>query len=400
MCALSDTDIVVIGAGPYGLSIGAHLAARGLRFRIFGHAMETWRANMPEGMYLKSPGKASSLSDPCDTHSLANFCAGNGHEYRDWDWPVPVQLFAEYGQWFQRNLVRLLETRNVLACSRAADGFRLQVEGGETIRARSVVISSGFQHSARIPKELKGLPAERMSHSSAHSSLASFRGKRVVVVGAGQSALESAALLKESGASPVLLARRERLEWNPAPVLRRTPYEEIRRPRTGLGVGLRYAFYEHPFLPFYYLPRAMRHRQVDSVLGPAGAWWLRERVVGQIPGRLGWSLRAARAAADEVVLQVEGGGRTEELRADHVIAATGYQVSPASFPFLDQDLRRAVRWENGSPALSRAFESSVRGLHFVGVASARCFGPVMRFVDGAQVTAPRLAEHLARRHKG
>jgi hypothetical protein len=393
----SETDVAIIGAGPYGLSVGAHLAARGVRFRIFGRPMETWRASMPEGMFLKSPGRSANLSDPAGTHTLRRFCALNGFEYRDWDLPVPIEVFVSYCQWFQQELVRSVESADVLTCSRGPKDFRLRLAGGETVAAKSVVVSNGYRHSARTPEELSSLPPHLVSHSSAHHSFAPFKGTSVVVVGAGQSALESAALLKESGASPLLLARRDCLDWNHPPILHRTPYQEVRYPRTGLGVGLKYAFYEQPFLPFYYLPRKIRHQHVDTVLGPSGAWWLRERVVDRIPRMLGWRLRDARSISDRVLLELERDGQKTDVRADHVIAATGYHITPRSFPFLGADLQAAVRWDNGSPTLSTRFESTVPGLHFIGPASARCFGPVMRFLNGAQAAAPRLADHLARR---
>lgn len=394
-----STDVAVIGAGPYGLSLGAHLAARGVRFRIFGRPMEAWRTAMPEGMRLKSPGRASNLSDAGGTHTLERFCALNGREYADWDLPVPVETFVQYGEWFQSRLLPRLESRDVLACSRGSEGFRLQLEGGDTVTATSVVVSNGFRDSARPPRELTGLPPELASHSSAHHALGSFRGKRVIVVGAGQSALESAALLKESGASPILVARRSDLHWSPPPAPRAI-WRAARQPRMRLGIGWRYAFYEHPSLPFSYLPAGLRKQQVDTVLGPCGAWWLRERVVDRLPILLGCTLRRAWSGSGEVVLEVQRGDETSELRAEHVIAATGYRVGPASFPFLSPELCAALRWEARGPSLSRTFESTASGLHFIGLASAGRFGPVMRFVAGVQPTAPRLARHLTGRYGG
>jgi cation diffusion facilitator CzcD-associated flavoprotein CzcO len=359
--------------------------------------METWRAAMPEGMYLKSSGRASNLSDPGGVNTLERFCALIGHEYQAWDLPIPVELFVRYGEWFQSRLLPSLETREILTCGRDSDGFRIELEGGDTLAARSVVVSNGLRHSGRIPAELSGLPPEFASHSSTHNAFGSFRGKTVIVMGAGQSALESAALLKESGASPILLARCAEVAWSQPPA-RPTFWRKLRQPRMNLGLGWRYAFYEHPSLPFTYLPGGVRKQLVETVLGPCGAWWLRERVEGRLPMLLGWTLLRATSRSGEVVLEVRRGGQISELRADHVIAATGYRVSPASFPFLSPELCAAVRWENGSPALSRAFESTAPGLHFMGLASAARFGPVMRFVAGARATAPRLSDHLARRH--
>ena len=60
----SKVAVVVIGAGPYGLSIATHLRAQQLSFRIFGEPMASWRHHMPQGMSLKSEGFASDLYDP------------------------------------------------------------------------------------------------------------------------------------------------------------------------------------------------------------------------------------------------------------------------------------------------------------------------------------------------
>lgn len=396
---LSRTDVAIVGAGPYGLSIAAHLAARGVRFRIFGPAMHSWRANMPRGMYLKSRGCASNLSTPTRGHTLEEFCRSIGVAYSDWEQPISGELFARYGEWFQKRLVPNLDPRHVISCESNSDGFQLRIEGGETVAAKAAVVSSGYIASARVPEQLASLPAELVSHSSHHSSFESFRGKDVIVIGAGQSALESAALLKEAGANPSLVARRHQIAWA-GPEGERTLLQKLRAPRTALGGGWKMVFYEHPSLPFHHLPSDLRRRTVDTVLGPFGAWWLRDRVVDQLPLLVGWRLRDAHGASGGVRLRIERDGETRELSADHVVAATGYQVSPASFPFLAPGLKAAVRWQFGSPSLSRYFESSVPGLHFTGLASAYSFGPVMRFVAGASVTARRLCAYLGARHPG
>jgi cation diffusion facilitator CzcD-associated flavoprotein CzcO len=354
---------------------------------------------MPRGMYLKSPGHGSSLSDPAGTHTLGAFCMLAREPHGRWKLPVPVDQFVRYGQWFQKELVPNLDERNVVTCNATGDGFLLELEGGEKVAARSVVVASGFRHSARMPPELQALPKELVSHSSAHQCFEPLSGRDVVVIGAGQSALEGAALLREAGGSPTLLARRENVSWNPAlPDVPRLD-QRIRRPDTGLGVGWKYVFYTHKLRPFYYLPRDTRHRLVATTLGPSGAHWLRDRVVGRVPMMLGWTVSSARERSGKVVLRIQRGEETSEVRADHVIAATGYQVTPHSFPFLGHDLRSRIVWDDGSPALSRNFESTVPGLHFTGLAAAKRFGPVMRFVDGVHPSVPPLAKVLASRFR-
>jgi hypothetical protein len=80
--------------------------------------------------------------------------------------------------------------------------------------------------------------------------------------------------------------------------------------------------------------------------------------------------------------------------ADHVIAATGYRVDLRALAFLEAGLRARVSTIEGAPALSPDFESSVSGLHFVGVAAANTFGPVMRFLLGARYASRRITRHV------
>jgi len=89
-----------------------------------------------------------------------------------------------------------------------------------------------------------------------------------------------------------------------------------------------------------------------------------------------------------------------EFFADHVIAATGFRVNLESIPFLDPSLLTRVRHVRYGPALSAHFESSVTGLYFVGYAAAETFGPVMRFVYGADFTVRRLTSHLQNHRNG
>jgi FAD-dependent urate hydroxylase len=95
---MADTEAAIIGAGPYGLSIAAHLNSRRIACRILGPAMESWRG-MPRGMLLKSEGSASSLADPQYRYTLERYCAERGLPFRRWGLPVPLDLFVEYGLW-------------------------------------------------------------------------------------------------------------------------------------------------------------------------------------------------------------------------------------------------------------------------------------------------------------
>jgi cation diffusion facilitator CzcD-associated flavoprotein CzcO len=145
-------DVPIIGARPYGLSIAAHLKARGMDFRIFGSPMQTWLTNMPKGMRLKSEGFASSLYDPESAFTIRRYCAGRGIPYADIGLPVSLESFASYGLDFQRRLVPQLEDKKVLMVSRASNGFQIHLASEEIFAARKVVAAVGLTYfDARWP---------------------------------------------------------------------------------------------------------------------------------------------------------------------------------------------------------------------------------------------------------
>src|SRR5690242_16311867 len=93
---ITSIDIAIVGAGPYALSLAAHLAVRRVSHRAFGRPLETWRRHMPAGMSLKSDGFASSLSAPTPSATLGDYCEAQGLPYHDTDLPVPLATFVRY----------------------------------------------------------------------------------------------------------------------------------------------------------------------------------------------------------------------------------------------------------------------------------------------------------------
>jgi FAD-dependent urate hydroxylase len=394
---MSDAvDVAVIGAGPYGLSAAAHLRAAGVSYRQFGLPMHLWREAMPRGMYLKSQGFASNLSDPARSHTLEAFCRKTGHPYASYGLPVPLDTFVSYGQWFADELVPGIEQVLVTMVSRDGAGYAVTLAGGEVVQARNVVVAAGVEHFTRMPRILSGLPEAACTHSSAHTDLARLAGQRVVVVGAGQSALESAALLHENGAQVQLVARAASLRWNGAPLDPDRPLlQRMREPEAGLGSGWSTWFYSrHPEL-FRHLPEQTRISRARTALGPAGASWLRSRVEDQFSVLTSHIVSSATAAQAGVRLGLTSrAGVTRELDADHVIAATGYRPDLTRLSFLDGGLQAELRTVDGSPAVGRGYESAAAGLYIIGPAVAPTFGPVMRFVYGSEHAATSVARQL------
>ncbi len=389
-------DVAVIGAGPYGLSLAAHLSAAGVGYRQFGMPMRLWRDAMPKGMYLKSQGFASNLSDPGAARTLEAFCAATGRPYASYGLPVPLDTFVAYGQWFRSELGLAVEEALVTNVAREDGGFRVSVDGSADVTARAVVVAVGVEHFAYVPEFLSGLPEGLCTHSSAHTDLSTFRGQQVIVIGAGQSALESAALLHESGADVTVLAREPRLAWNgnPLPPDRPLP-KRIREPESGLGSGWSSWFYSNHPQMFRHLPRNTRVYRARTALGPAGACWLRSRVEGQFTVLTGHAVTSVEPQGSQVRLEVTSGGTTKELTADHIIAGTGYRADLSRVRFLSAELQSALRGVAGTPVVGPGYESSVHGLYFIGPLVAPTMGPVMRFVYGSRHAATTVGRQLA-----
>jgi thioredoxin reductase len=394
-------DVAIVGAGPYGLSLGAHLRAAGVPVRQFGLPMQLWRDHMPAGMFLKSQGFASNLSDPAGRHTLRAFCASTGRDYADYGLPVPLETFVAYGEWFQRAEVPHLEELMVSNVIRTSGGYEITLSDGSATLARTVVVATGVQHFSYVPSTLVALPGQVCTHPSAHDDLGVFAGREVAVIGAGQSALESAALLHESGAKVTVLARTSKLVWNGAPLaLDRPLHQRLREPEATLGSGWSTWFYSTQPRLYRRLPAAQRVRIARTALGPAGAAWLRSRVEGKIRTLTGHSVRWAEAEASGVRLGLKtlgrttSDGKTSEITVDHVLAATGYRTDLDRLTFLDPGLRAMVRTLASTPEVGPDFQSSAPGLYFIGPAVAPTFGPVMRFVCGADFAARTVARAL------
>jgi thioredoxin reductase len=390
-----NVDTVIIGAGPYGLSIAAHLSKSSLTFRIFGSPMESWRSHMPKGMLLKSEGFATSLYDPDSSFTLRHYCEEMNLPHYDLGNPVPLEVFTAYGLEFQKRLVPTLEQTDVTSVSRTSEGFELETADGQIVHANTVIVATGITHFSYVPPFLVDLPASYVSHSSQHHDLSSFRGKTVAVLGAGASAVDIAAILHEEGSQVQLVARRKEIAFHTKAKEPRPLHRRLRYPRSGLGIGWSSRLCTDAPLLFHVMPQKFRFRFVRDHLGPAPGWFVRDKVVGKFPLHVGCKIQSALIEDGKVHLKiVEKDGSNSELIVDHVISATGYQISISRMRFLDEALRRLIHRVEDTPVLSSHFETSVPGLYMVGPASANSFGPLARFAYGAKFTAKHISKHV------
>jgi thioredoxin reductase len=311
--------------------------------------------------------------------------------------PVRLDTFGDYGLAFRDRMVPELEDKMVAGIERAADGFRLRLDDGEEVQARRLILAVGITHFEHVPQNLAHLPAEFLSHSYRHHDLERFKGREVVVLGAGSSAIDLAGLLRDADADVKLVARATSLRFHTGPQKgkKRSWWQQMRHPNSGLGPGLRSRFFSDGPAAFHYLPQSLRIDLVRTTLGPSAGWFVRDKVMGRVPLVLGNTVERAELQGGKVRLHLRGlDGSTSEIAAEHVIAGTGYKVDVQRLTFLDAAIRSKLECVNGTPVLSSAFESSVPGLYFVGLAAANSFGPVMRFAFGANFAAKRLTQTL------
>jgi cation diffusion facilitator CzcD-associated flavoprotein CzcO len=392
----SSVDVAIIGAGPYGLSLAAHLRARGVEHRIFGEPMGTWKNNMPLRMLLKSYPWATDISEPGSEFTVKGFCAEHALPYHDEMMPLPLSRFIEYGEAFQARYAPNVERKVLTALEPGPAGLFAGFEDGETVRARRVVVAVGLHPFKHLPHEAAHLPADLCSHSGEYGSLEQLDGKEVIVVGSGSSATDLAALLGERGVSVSLVGRKPLLHFACRP-RQRTLFERAAAPMSGIGHGWTMgACAKYPQLIRLLSPDLRVRLANAKALGPLGGAFVKDRVVGKVPLWLDRSLQKTEARNGKVVLDlVEAGGARHSLRGDHVIFATGYKIDVGRLGFLNQSLMHQIRLVERAPQLSAHYETSVPGLHFIGPVAANSFGPVCRFVYGTYHPARHLARYLS-----
>ena len=388
MLGSGECRVAVIGAGPYGLSAANYLRRAGVERRVFGEPMSFWQRQMPAGMCLRSSWDASHIADPIGELTLDAFCADSGYKRAK---PIPLEQFVSYGMWYQQKAVPDVERRWVERVERNGSGFVVTLADGERFRARHVVVAAGINNFAARPGEFAGLPAELVSHSREHCDLGRFRGKNVAVVGGGQSALESAALLRENGAEVEVLVRQPCLNWvGLHPKLHRLgPLSKMLYSKRDVGPAGISRLVAAPHV-FRRLPRSFQDRTAYRAIRPAVAGWLRHRLE-DLKITLGVRVAAASAEGGRLRLKLDDGSTR---LVDHALLATGYRVDVKRHDFLSAEIRTGLTTVNGYPVLRRGMESSVPGLHFLGKPAAWSFGPIAGFVSGAEFGANELLHGL------
>ena len=385
---MEKCDLAIIGAGPYGLSAAAHLGQlKGLDILLFGEPMSFWERYMPAQMALRSPWAGSHIADPERRLSLDVYkkVSENNLAY-----PVPLTDFVKYGHWFREQIAVPLDRRKVVRTDPVPNGYQLTLEDGDVIYARRVVIAGGIQPFTYKPQMFEDLPASLVTHTSEHRDFGRFRNKEVLVIGAGQSALESAVFLHEAGAHVEVLIRNSLLRWlNHGSWLHAKQIAWMLYGSADVGPPGISLLVQRPNW-FRRLPRKIQKTWGKRAIRPAVSQRLEVRA-RHLRIHTGAFVTESRIQGERLCVRLNDG---TERSVDHVVLGTGYRVNVARYPFLSSNLVDRLELIDGYPRLDAGFESSLPGLHFLGAPAAWSFGPLMRFVAGTEFVSPALTKRI------
>ena len=398
--SVETKEVVIIGAGPYGLSTAAYLKNAGIEPYVFGKSMAFWKTSMPSGMLLRSKNEASNISAPQKSLSIFAYENTLGRKIPD---PVPIEDFIAYGDWFQKKVVPNLDSRQVENVSWNGSVFELTVEDGERVHAKTVVLALGIGLFANRPEQFAGIPRELAPHSSDLNNFVGLKGKRVAVIGRGQSALESAALLHEQGASVQILTRDPGLIYRPFAWRKHL----FRKLTSGPLLGLSYKVFPPTDLGSIWTARKMaspelfrrqspeqQEQLLRACARPIGAYWLEPRLKA-VSVRTRVSVSRAEIAGNGLNLELSDGTKAH---VDCVVLATGYRIDLSRIRILDRSLLQRIQLRaDGYPDLDTNLQTSVKGLYMAGVIGEKALGPTLRFVTGTSNAGPRLAAGIARK---
>jgi cation diffusion facilitator CzcD-associated flavoprotein CzcO len=378
---MQTKQLLIIGAGPYGLAAAAYAKHLGIDFAMSGKPMEFWRNQMPKGMFLRSGGNWHL--DPLETHTLQRYLKSKGIAAASVS-PLPINLFVDYADWFAEqagikpfnSYVRYLEFR---------DGrFEAFIENGESLTAENVITAPGLGFFHHLPDDLAGkLPKGRYTHTCAMVNFEPLAGRRCLVIGGRQSAFEWTALMVEAGVAQVHVAyRHETPQFAPS----RWDWVDLLEKQTVQVRGW-----------FRNLPKAERetieerfHKEGRLKVEP----WLAPRIHKENVKLWPHSqVESCKVLADGTLhVRLSGGAYVD---VDHVILATGYRVDIQKVPYFSRaTILPRLRTSHGFPVLDEDFQSSVPGLYITGIAATRDFGPVFAFVRGCPSAAKIMGDHI------
>ncbi len=382
------TDLLIIGAGPFGLAMAAYARHLGLNYLIVGQPMGFWKSNMPAGMLLRS---ASDWPlDPVGPHTIGKFLEVRRQTRSDLE-PLSREFYLSYAEWFrQQAQIDPLPFRvRALDCGYDTLPFEATTDDGQMIRARRVVIAIGCQYFRHCPRELvRRLPRNRYSHTCDLVDFRPLEGKRCLILGGRQSAFEWTALLNEAGATAVHLSYR-----HDSPRFEPSDWSWVLPVVDGMidDPGWFRRLPQHDKEAITYRLWAEGRLKVEP--------WLESRVMKDSvtlwPRTCLSRVDAAPHGAMRVTLDND-----KTFTVDHIILATGYRCDIGKVPFLSRgNVINALARYDGFPVLDEHFQTNIPGLFVTSMPAARDFGPFLRFTVSVRASARIIGHELLQRRR-
>jgi len=375
---IENTELLVIGAGPYGLATAAHARRQGIETLVLGEPMSFWRENMPAKMMLRS-GPDWHM-DVAQKLTMRAFLEERGTKLEEVD-PIPISLFLEYADWFRERAGVAVEQDLVEDLVKPNGRFEATLRSGRRVVAGAVVAAPGISRFGVIPDWVeRDLSPGSWSHTCNLVHFEELRGKRVLIVGGRQSAFEWAALLADEGAAEVhVVHRHDPPDFAPADWSFVDPLMELTVGVPGWFRGLPQEEREAVAKRFWAEGRLK--------LEP----WLTPRLTSPAVSRHAHaSVEECREEDGEIHVRLSNG---EELTVDYIVLATGYKPDMNKVPYLSGVVRR-MDLADGFPILDDNFQTSLPGLFVTGFPATRDFGPFFGFVRGCVPAATLTVDGL------
>lgn len=376
-----QTDLLIIGAGPFGLSLAAYAKSLGMDFFVAGKPMEFWKNNMPAGMFLRS---ASDWSlDPTDRFSIMNYLETLGKTPKDVE-PLSLEFYLQYAQWFQSGAGIETISEYVTRLDQKENGFLATFEDGKVIEAKNVAIAIGMGYFKNYPAALTDiLPVGRYEHTCDAVQLSEYKGRRVLILGGRQSAFEWAALLNDGGAADVHVVHRHE-----SPKFAEADWSWV--PPLVDGMVADPAWFRR-------LPQAEKDAIVKRMWGEGRLKvepWLEKRVMKPNTSihQKASLLSCVERSDGALDVKLDNG---DAFVVDDVILATGYKVELERLSFLKNgNMFDKVEVKNGFPVLDPHFQTTAKGLYFTSMPAGQDFGPFFGFTVSVRASAKIIGNAL------